>query len=233
MRTWVRAGHRPGSAACRVVHVVHVLHVFHALSSDSCTDRSANKVDAQALAGLLPLAAAFVVVDVLAVRLVFPRLSSSSSSSSSRSRSSSAHDKHDGDGGEGDHDYLLPMHASSALRPGHAEQGKRRWWTRRGGGAALWTAAWAFGTTVSLAVVLGLLILGEILEVVDPVAKRVALRVTVPALLFLLVVLVPWLQCRAVVASAAWAVRRRGSGSRSRSGSRSGCRMGWALQLGL
>ncbi|KAG6258135.1 hypothetical protein E4U24_003211 [Claviceps purpurea] len=167
---------------------------FSNCGADSCTEELSSK----SLAALLPLAAVFVLVNLLAVQHIFPKLSGS-------------HRYVDGQ------DHYLPAHAPLALRQAHAEH-ERKSGRRRG-------AAWAFGTTVSLAVMLGLLILGEILQVVDPAAKNVALRITVPLLLFLLVALVPWLQCRAIVASAGWSFQRNARGSVSR--------MAWVLQLTL
>ncbi|KAG5981082.1 hypothetical protein E4U55_003332 [Claviceps digitariae] len=164
-------------------------------TDSACT----GEIDSKALIALLPLATAFVVVDILVVRHIFPKLSV-------------AHNQHrDGE------DHYLPAHAPAALRQVHAEHGAKSWKRR--------AAAWTFGTTVSLAVVLGLLILGEILEVVDPVAKNLALHVTVPSLLFLLVGLVPWLQCRAIITSAGWSFQRTAKGSISK--------VAWALQLTL
>ncbi|KAG5995078.1 hypothetical protein E4U43_003119 [Claviceps pusilla] len=164
-------------------------------ASDSCT----GEISSKTLIALLPLASAFVIVDILVVRHIFPKLSA-------------AHNRYrDGE------DHYLPAHAPAALRQAHAEHGQKSW-KRRG-------AAWTFGTTVSLAVTLGLLILGEILEVVDPVAKNLALHITVPSLLFLLVGLVPWLQCRAIITSAGWSFQRNAKGSISK--------MAWALQLTL
>ena len=150
---------------------------------DSCTARSPHTLDAQAVLALAPFLAAFVVIDVLFARHVFPRLN-----------------PQDRDG----EDHILPVHAPAALRHAHAEHGAKSR-GRRG-------AAWAFGTTVALAATLGLLILGEILEVVDPAAKNFALHVTVPTLLFFVVVLVPWLECRAVIAGMGWSFQRTAKG---------------------
>ncbi|KAL7935176.1 Abscisic acid G-protein coupled receptor domain-containing protein [Trichoderma chlorosporum] len=54
--------------------------------------------------------------------------------------------------------------------------------------------------------------MAEIVEAVDPAARNLALRVTVPALLFMLVVLIPWLECRSVVSSAGWSFQRTAKG---------------------
>lgn len=168
-------------------------------TGDACSARNPNELDLKAVVALLPFAVSFFIVDFLVARHVFPKLSQ-------------AHNQHrDG------HDHYLPSHAPPALRQAHAEHGAKSW-KRRG-------AAWTFGTTVSLAVVLGLLIMGEILEVVDPVAKNLALHVTVPSLLFLLVGLVPWLQCRAIISSAGWSFQRTSKGTIPR--------VSWGLQIAL
>ncbi|OAQ62397.1 G protein-coupled receptor [Pochonia chlamydosporia 170] len=172
---------------------------FTKCGNDACTARNPNTLDTKALVALLPFAAAFIIVDILVVRYVFPKLSR-------------AHDEYrDGE------DHYLPAHAPPALRQAHAEHGSKSW-KRRG-------AAWTFGATVALASTLGLLILAEILEAVDPVAKNLALHVTVPSLLFLLIVLVPWLQCRAIITSAGWSFQRTAKGSIPK--------MAWSLQLVL
>jgi hypothetical protein len=172
---------------------------FATCGQDSCAPRDPSTVDSKALVALLPFAAAFITVNILVARHIFPRLSRS-------------HDEYrDGE------DHYLPAHAPAALRQAHAEHGAKSW-TRRG-------AAWTFGTTVALAVTLGLIILAEILEAIDPVAKNLALRVTVPSLLLLLIGLVPWLQCRAMVTSAGWSFQRTAKGSIPK--------VAWGLQLSL
>ncbi|KAH0598083.1 hypothetical protein MHUMG1_04455 [Metarhizium humberi] len=172
---------------------------FTKCGKDACTARDLNITDSKALVALFPFAAAFVVVNILVVRHVFPKLSR-------------AHDEYrDGE------DHYLPAHAPPALRQAHAEHGAKSW-KRQG-------AAWTFGATVALAFTLGLIILAEILEVVDPVAKNLALHLTVPSLLSLLIVLVPWLQCRAIITSAGWSFQRTAKGSIPK--------VAWALQLML
>lgn len=152
---------------------------------DACAPSSA--VTTAVLLSALPFAGVFLAANTVAVRLVFPKLSAA------------AHDEmRDGEG------HVLPAHAPAALRQVHAEHGSKSW-RRRG-------AAWAFGTTVGLAATLGALIMAEILEAVDAAARNLALRVTVPALLLMLVVLVPWLECRSLVASAGWSFQRTARG---------------------
>ncbi|RDA83468.1 hypothetical protein CP532_6077 [Ophiocordyceps camponoti-leonardi (nom. inval.)] len=55
--------------------------------------------------------------------------------------------------------------------------------------------AWTSGTTLALALALAALVMADVAEVVDGAARDKALAVVVPALLLLLVVLVPWLEC--------------------------------------
>ncbi|KAL7945825.1 Abscisic acid G-protein coupled receptor domain-containing protein [Trichoderma barbatum] len=154
---------------------------------DACAPPSPHAVTAAALLSALPFAAVFMAANAVAVRLIFPKLSRAAQD-----------DARDGD------DHVLPAHAPAALRQVHAEHGTKSW-ARRG-------AAWAFGTTVGLAATLGALIMAEIVEAVDPAARNLALRVTVPALLFMLVVLIPWLECRSLVSSAGWSFQRTAKG---------------------
>lgn len=169
--------------------------------ADACTARDPSAVTAATLLSVVPFAAAFAVTNVLAVRHVFPRLSA-------------AHDEAEARDGE---DHVLPPGAPAALRQAHAEHGAKSW-RRRG-------TAWAFGTTLALAATLALLILAEIVEAVDPAARNLALRVTVPALLLVLVVLVPWLECRSLVAGAGWSFQRTARGRAPR--------VAWLLQMVL
>jgi hypothetical protein len=163
---------------------------------DACVATDPNAITLGVLVSLIPFLALFVSVNVLVVRHVFPRLSS-------------AYDSRDGE------DHVLPAHAPAALRQAHAEHGAKSL-TRQG-------AAWTFGTTVALAATLSSLILAEVLEVVHPVARAVALRATVPALLFMLVVLVPWLECRSIISGVGWSFQRTARGTLPR--------VAWTLQL--
>ncbi|KFA65382.1 hypothetical protein S40285_00523 [Stachybotrys chlorohalonatus IBT 40285] len=155
-------------------------------ADDACEATDPNAVTLSVLISTVPFAALFAVVNVVVIRHLFPRLNS-------------AHDARDGE------DHVLPAHAPAALRQAHAEHGAKSW-KRRG-------AAWTFGSTVALAATLGALILAEILEVFDPLARALALRVTVPSLLFMLVVLVPWLECRSIVSSVGWSFQRTAKGT--------------------
>ncbi|RFU75858.1 hypothetical protein TARUN_6384 [Trichoderma arundinaceum] len=161
--------------------------LFSSCDENACAPPNPNAITAAALLAALPFAAVFIAANAVAVRHVFPRLSRAAQD-----------DARDGEG------HVLPAHAPAALRQVHAEHGSKSW-RRRG-------AAWAFGTTVGLAATLGALIMAEIVEAVDPAARNLALRVTVPALLFMLIVLVPWLECRSLVSSAGWSFQRTAKG---------------------
>ncbi|ATY61732.1 universal stress family domain [Cordyceps militaris] len=115
-------------------------------------------------------------------------------------------------------DHVLPAHAPHALRQAHAAHGARS--PRRR------LVAWTFGVTVGLAAALGALILAEILDVGGRAGRGLALRLTVPALLFLLVGLVPWLECASLVRGAGWSLARA-------PGSRRVPRCAWLLQTAL
>jgi hypothetical protein len=104
-------------------------------------------------------------------------------------------------------DHLLPPSAPPSLRQAHAQHGARK----RGLAVAL--SAAAFGATVGLAAVLAELILAEIVEVVEPGARALAVRVTVGSLLVLLVGVVPALEVRGLVQGV-------GLGGRGKKGSR-------------
>ncbi|KAL7791894.1 Abscisic acid G-protein coupled receptor domain-containing protein [Trichoderma ceciliae] len=158
---------------------------------DGCAAANPGAVTAAALLSALPFAAVFVAANAVAVRFIFPQLSRAAQD-----------DARDGDG------HFLPANAPAALRQAHAEHGQKSW-ARRG-------AAWAFGTTVGLAATLGALVMAEVVEAVDAAARTLALALTVPALLFMLVVLAPWLECRSVVSSAGWSFQTTARGGMPR-----------------
>jgi hypothetical protein len=158
---------------------------FTRCGDDSCEVVNPNRITTSVILALVPFLAVFASVTVLVVRHIFPRLNS-------------AAEARDGE------DHVLPSHAPPALRAAHAEHGAKSW-QRRG-------AAWTFGVTCGLAATLGALIMDEILEVVNPTSRKLALRATVPTLLFVLIVLVPWLECRSVVTSAGWSFQRTSKG---------------------
>lgn len=89
-------------------------------------------------------------------------------------------------------DHFLPSSAPPALQAVHAEHGAKS--PRRR------LANLTFATTLGLATVLGELILAEIADLVRADARDAALRVVVPTLLFVLVVLIPFLEIQSVLA---------------------------------
>ncbi|KAI5457790.1 Abscisic acid G-protein coupled receptor-domain-containing protein [Mariannaea sp. PMI_226] len=169
---------------------------FTRCAYDSCEAENPAPITTSVILASLPFLLVFASVTVLVVRHIFPRLN----------RAAEARD------GE---DHVLPSHAPPALRAAHAEHGVKSW-QRRG-------VAWTFGVTCGLAATLGTLVMDEIMEVVNHTSRRLALRITVPSLLFMLVVLVPWLECRSVVVSAGWSFQRTAKGTLPRTA--------WAMHL--
>ncbi|KAJ4413744.1 hypothetical protein N0V85_003446, partial [Neurospora sp. IMI 360204] len=129
------------------------------------------------LFSLSPFIATFAIVSSVVAGKVFPKLSRV---------------QDDRDDGEG---HYLPPSAPPSLQQAHAERGARSMRRR--------VAAMTFSATIGLAAVLGELILAEISDLVSAHARAVALRFTVPTLLFMLVVLIPFLELQSVVSSLA------------------------------
>ncbi|KAL2206394.1 hypothetical protein CC79DRAFT_1334690 [Sarocladium strictum] len=157
--------------------------------ADSCEAAPPSLLTPAVLTSLSPFFVLFAVITILAVRHIFPRLSHLDSST---------------DGEE----HFLPSHAPPALRQAHAEHGRKSLGRR--------FAAWTFGATVGGAGTLGALMLVEILGVVTKMTRDAALRVTEPLVLFLVVGLVPWLECRSLVSGAGWSFQRSVKGKRPR-----------------
>lgn len=162
------------------------------------------------LLSLSPFILTFIGAFLVATTRLFPYLSTFQSS-----RGPSETDLLLLDDGE---DHLLPASAPSTLRQAHAQHGAR---ARR---PRVLVAGAAFGATVGLAVVLGELILAEILELVEPVARALAVRVTVGSLLVLLVAVVPALEAGSLVDALGLAGWRGGKGRGKR-------RFAWGLQV--
>jgi len=136
------------------------------------------------LISVSPFLATFAFVFSLAATRVFPRLA--------RLQPPAAGD------------VILPSSAPPSLRQAHeAHAGKSL--RRR-------VAAVTFSSTIALAAVLAELILAEISDLVSAHARTVALRITVPTLLFLLVVLIPLLELQSVVAGSGWSFQRTAKG---------------------
>ncbi|KAI2639591.1 Abscisic acid G-protein coupled receptor-domain-containing protein [Hypomontagnella submonticulosa] len=147
---------------------------------------------------LSPFIITFLGVSILVSRKIFPQLARVQNS-------------RDGE------DHFLPSDAPPSLQQAHAEHGAKSLRRRLAEGA--------FSTTVGLAVVLGELILCEISELVNPYARALALRVTVPTLLFLLIVLIPFLELQSIVAGSGWSFQRTAKGRLPRAA--------WMLQFAV
>ncbi|CAK7233510.1 hypothetical protein SEUCBS140593_008626 [Sporothrix eucalyptigena] len=148
------------------------------------------------LMSLTPFVLTFFVVFVVVTKKVFPLLSR-------------VNQADDGDG------HFLPPSAPAGLRLVHAAHGTRSLRRR--------FAAAAFATTTALAAVLAELILAELSEIIDPTARQAALRITVPALLFLLIILIPFLELQSVISASGWSFQRTAKGKIPR--------VAWTLQL--
>ncbi|KAM0740390.1 hypothetical protein ACQRIT_005574 [Beauveria bassiana] len=157
---------------------------FSGCGDDACRPSSPGSLTPAHAVAASPFALVLVAATLAAVRQGYPYLSRA------------AHD----DARDGE-DHLLPSHAPAALRCAHAEHGARS--PRRR------LVAWTFGVTVGLAATLGALILAEILDVGARPGRGLALRIVVPALLLLLVGVVPWLECKSLVNGAGWSLGRR------------------------
>jgi hypothetical protein len=99
-----------------------------------------------------------------------------------------------------DTEHYLPSNAPPSLRQSHAEHGAKS--TRRR------IVAMSFSSTIALAAVLAELILCEISNSLNPAARAAALKVTVPTLLFFLVVLIPFLELQSIVSASGWKFTR-------------------------
>ncbi|EJT81059.1 G protein-coupled receptor [Gaeumannomyces tritici R3-111a-1] len=136
---------------------------------------------------LSPFVGTFAAVSFLVARHVFPLLSR-------------VQDRSRDDG----HDHILPASAPAALRQCHVEHGARSLRRR--------VAAATFAATIGLSAVLAQLILAEISDLVDPGARATALRFTVPTLMLLLIVLIPFLELQSVITGAGWSFQRSAKG---------------------
>ncbi|KAI1826131.1 Abscisic acid G-protein coupled receptor-domain-containing protein [Xylaria intraflava] len=147
---------------------------------------------------LTPFILSFFFVFAVVLRKIFPQLAR-------------IHNSRDGA------DHFLPSDAPLALQQAHAEHGAKS--LRRH------VAAGAFASTVGLAAVLAELILCEISELVSPYARATALHITVPTLLFLLIVLIPFLELQSLISGSGWSFQRSARGRLPR--------IPWILQFGL
>lgn len=150
------------------------------------------------VASLSPFVLTFAGVSAVVLKKIFPQLSRVQNS-------------RDGE------DHFLPSDAPVSLQQAHAEHGAKSIRRR--------VAAGAFSTTVGLAAVLAELILCEISELVNPYARATALKLTVPTLLFFLIVVIPFLELQSLVAGSGWTFQRTSKGRIPRTA--------WILQLSM
>lgn len=147
----------------------------------------------------IPFILTFLAVAILVLYKLFPIVSG-------------LHQSKDGEG------HYLPSDAPPSLRQSHAEHGVR---TARRRAIAL-----TFSTTIALSAVLAELILCEISNSLNPAARALALRITIPTLLFFLVVLIPFLELQSILTASGWSLKRTDKGKIPK--------MAWLLQgLGL
>ncbi|KXJ94479.1 hypothetical protein Micbo1qcDRAFT_159652, partial [Microdochium bolleyi] len=175
------------------------MHASADCEDDLCSAPGFGKHSAlSTFVALSPFIVTFVAAFVVVQQRIFPQLSRIQNS-------------RDGE------DHYLPSDAPLALQQAHAEHGSKS--VRRR------VAAVTFATTVALATVLGELILCEISDLVNPYARGVALRFTVPTLLFLLVVLIPFLELQSVISGSGWSFQRTSKGRLPK--------IPWMIQFGL
>lgn len=107
-------------------------------------------------------------------------------------------------GSKDDDEHYLPSGAPPSLRQSHAEHGAKT--------ARRKVVAISFSTTIALAAVLAELILCELSNSFSPSARALALKITVPTLLFFLVVLIPFLELQSIVSASGWSFKRSDRG---------------------
>lgn len=165
---------------------------------DACVPIYARSMRSQSPAAIafssLPFVITFIAVSGLVLYKLFPFLSGQQSSKE---------------------EHYLPSDAPSALRTAHQRYGHKQ--LRRQ------LAAVAFSTTIALATILMELILCEISNTLNPAARTLALKITVPALMFLLIVLIPFLEIQSIVRTVGGDFSRNGKGKLPR--------LPWMLQI--
>jgi hypothetical protein len=145
----------------------------------------------------VPFLATFLLVNIVVLHKLFPLVSNLQQSK-------------DGE------DHYLPSDAPPSLRQAHQEHGQKT--------ARRRIVALSFSTTIALAAVLAELILCEISNSLDPAARSAALSITVPTLLFFLIVLIPFLELQSIVSGSGWSFQRTGKGKIPK--------LAWILQAG-
>ncbi|KAM7184655.1 Abscisic acid G-protein coupled receptor domain containing protein [Rhypophila sp. PSN 637] len=163
------------------------------------------------LFSLSPFIATFLLVSLIITTRIFPHLS--------RIQQNARSGNHDGRIDDGE-DHILPASAPSSLRQAHAAHAASTTRAKRKERIASWT----FAATVGLTAVLGELILAEISGLVSPHARGAALGFTVPTLVGLLVVVIPFLEIWSVMGGLLSNSSGRGKGKVPR-------RLVWLVQI--
>jgi hypothetical protein len=167
---------------------------------EACTPLSNRSLSLQSVASVafssLPFLITFVILTTVVLHKLFPLFSGQQQLS-----------KPD--------DHYLPSDVPYILRQPHANHGAKTLRRR--------VAALSFSITIALAAVLAELILCEISNTADPTARAVALQITIPTLLFLLIILIPFLEIQSIVKGAGWDFGRSGKGKIPK--------LPWILQL--
>lgn len=101
-------------------------------------------------------------------------------------------------------EHYLPSDAPPSLRQSHDKHDAKT--------ARRKVVAISFSTTIALAAVLAELILCELSNSFSPAARALALKITVPTLLFFLIVLIPFLELQSIVSASGWSFKRTDRG---------------------
>ena len=97
------------------------------------------------------------------------------------------------------------LKSSAYARPFSSNAGQARPTVKR-------LSAWIFASTVALAAVLTELILCEISNTINPVARGLAFRATISLLLFLLIIAIPFLEIYSVISASGYEFSNKGKG---------------------
>lgn len=154
----------------------------------------------------LPFLITFAIVSALVLKKLYPLLSGSSNGS---------YDSQ----GRGNTDPGLPFH-NSDFKPASS---RRNCDSKLVGNLSVQRVAQlVFATNIALSAVLVELILCEVSNTLNPAARRLALNITLPTLLFLLIIVAPALQMRSVILASGLSFH--GTGKRR-------LRMAWVFEI--
>ncbi|KAF1812809.1 hypothetical protein P152DRAFT_376920, partial [Eremomyces bilateralis CBS 781.70] len=165
---------------------------------DDCTPeylRAPTLLRSSTLISFAPFILTFLLVFLVALSKLFPRLSGSATSSTPSSRRS---------------------HEQGPLHTRDGPAGRTGWTFQVPRLSKDRIAAVTFSASFALSMVLIELILCEISGALDPRARAISLRISIPALLFLLLVAAPALEIHSVLSAAGWGINGTSSGDSSR-----------------